>query len=80
MAAPTFIIQSFYLQGKKLVADQARKVGTAEAAVDGARRLAERKAGVVAYSVVYEPESDVTDDPKILFKTGRLPQELAGSD
>ena len=76
MSAPTYIVQSYHQQGRKLVADQARKMNSAEAAIDGAKRLADRKAGVVAYSFVYEPESDVTGEPRILFKAGTLPPEL----
>lgn len=58
------------------MADQAEKITSADGAIGAAQRLAERKAGVVAYSVVYEPESDVTSDPKVLFKWGKLPPEL----
>jgi hypothetical protein len=76
MSAPTYIVQSYYQQGRKIVADQPRKVNSAEAAIGGAKRLAVRKAGVVAYSIVYEPESDVTGEPRILFKAGTLPLEL----
>jgi hypothetical protein len=76
MSAPTYIVQSYHQQGRKLVADQARKLNSAEAAIDGAKRLADRKAGVVAYSIIYEPESDVTGEPRILFKAGKLPPEL----
>lgn len=78
MTAPTYIVQSFYEQGRRLIADQPRKLNTEKAAIDGAKRLAERKAGVVAFSVVYDAESDVTSEPVILFKAGKLPPEMAG--
>ena len=77
MLAPTYIVQSFFQQGRRLVADQARKVSSEKAAIDSAKRLAERKAGVIAYSVVYDPEADMTSEPKVLFKAGTLPPELA---
>ncbi len=78
--AITYIVQSFHKQGKKLVADQPHKMKTAESAVTGARRLVDKKAGVVAYSVGHDPEVDLTEEPKILFKAGQLPPELAGED
>ena len=43
--ATHFVVQSFYLQGKSLKADQARQFNTAELAIGSAKRLAERKAG-----------------------------------
>jgi hypothetical protein len=52
--AITYIVQSFQKQSKKLVADQPHKMKTAESAVTGARRLVDKKAGVVAYSVGHE--------------------------
>ena len=81
MATETaYIVQSFFKQGRKLVADQARKMKTAEAAVDSAKRLEDKKAGVVAYSIEYDAQADMTGDPKILFKAGELPRELAGDE
>jgi len=78
MTVPTYIVQSFYEQGRRLIADQPRKVNSEKAAIDGARRLVERKAGVVAFSVVYDVESEVTSEPVVLFKAGKLPPELVG--
>ncbi len=75
-ATINYIVQSFHKQGRKLVSDQARKMQSAEAAIDGAKRLVERKAGVVAYSIGYDAEADMTEDPKILFKAGELPREM----
>ena len=68
MSGPTYIVQSYYQQGRKVIADQARKV-------DGAKRLTGRPAWWL-YSILYEPEADVTGEPRILFKAGTLPPEL----
>jgi hypothetical protein len=49
-------------------------------AVDGAKRLVDRKAGVVAYAIDYDDAADQTEDPKVLFRAGQLPRELAGEE
>ncbi len=54
------------------------KMKTAESAIDRGKRLAPSKAGVVVYQVDYDAQVDMTSDPKILFKAGQLPPELAG--
>ncbi len=74
------IVQSYFKQGKKLVADQPKRMKTAEDAKAGAERLADRKAGVVAYSVEFDDATEETEEPQILFRAGQLPRELAGGD
>lgn len=80
MRATHFIVQSFHRQGKKLVADQPKKMTGQQEAIDGAKRLVDRKAGVVAYAIEYDDAADQTEDPKVLFRAGQLPRELAGDE
>ena len=80
MRTTHYIVQSFHKQGKKLVADPPKKMLGEREAVDGAKRLVDRKAGVVAYAIDYDDAADQTEDPKVLFRTGQLPRELAGED
>ncbi len=70
------VIQSFRRDGKRLIAEQPRRMKTPEAAVEGARQLAKAKAGVVAYTIATDAEVDFTGEPKVLFRAGDLPPEL----
>ncbi|SEP73029.1 hypothetical protein SAMN05216548_101358 [Faunimonas pinastri] len=75
-----FISQAFRKEGRRLVADPQQSHKTPEAAIDTARRLSDRKAGAVAFSVTGNPDVDNWEDPVILFKGGELPKELQGDD
>ncbi len=72
----SFVIQGFNKQGRRLVPDQPSKALNADDAINGARRLAERRAGVVAYSIEVDSEVDYWGDPTILYKTGEVPSEF----
>ena len=41
-----------------------------------AKRLADRKAGVVAFSLEVDNEADFAGEPVILFRAGQIPGEL----
>jgi uncharacterized membrane-anchored protein YjiN (DUF445 family) len=72
----TFIIQSFQQRGRKLVSDPLQRAKSAENAIATAERLAPSKAGVVAFSQEVDIETDSYDEPRVLFRTGSLPEEL----
>lgn len=74
----SFITIGFTQRGRSLVADQPRLSKTAEIAVDLAKRLAESKAGTVAFEQSHDAEAEIYDDPVILFKTGSLPPDFSG--
>ena len=70
------LVQSFRKEGRALKADPQQKFRTPETAVATAKRLAERKAGVVAYSIEVDNEADFAGEPVILFRAGQVPGEL----
>jgi len=75
--ATMYMVQSFQLKGRKLeAAGPPRLAKTAEAAIAAAERLAPTRAGVIAYSQEADVETDTYDEPRVLFKTGTLPQGL----
>ena len=76
----TYISQAFRKEGRRLVADPQQAHKTPEAAMETARRLADRKAGAVAFSVTGNADVDNWEDPVILFKAGELPKELQSDD
>jgi hypothetical protein len=70
-----FFAQAFRMDGRKLAAGQAERFRTAEKARETAERMAQSKAGAVAFQVTGDPDGEF-DPPVILFKAGRLPQDL----
>ena len=70
------IVQSFRRHGKRLIADQPRKMKTAEAAIAGAKQLVATRIGVVAYTIETDAQVDYTGEPKVLCRAGDLPPEL----
>jgi hypothetical protein len=74
--ATAYLVQTFVAKGSKLVADPVYPCRTAEAALITAERLKSSKAGVVAFSQEVDAETDIRDEPKVLYKAGRLPPGL----
>lgn len=72
-----YLVQAFKQVGRKLVADPMQLAKSAEKAVAAAERLGPTRAGVVAFSQEVDVETDSYDEPRILFRTGTLPRELA---
>jgi hypothetical protein len=72
-----YIVQPFSqaLRGR-LHADPPVSASDAAHALRLANRLAERKAGVVAFSRTGDPDLGELDDPIILARYGQLPPEL----
>jgi hypothetical protein len=71
-----YLVQAFTAKGSKLVADQSKPCKTEASAIATAERLEASKAGVVAFSQEVDVETDTYDEPKVLFKAGRLPPGL----
>jgi hypothetical protein len=71
-----YLVQAFRVgKGKKLTADPPIQCKTSEGARKRAELLADTKAGVVAFATSGDAElGEFDDEPKILFKAGRLPE------
>jgi hypothetical protein len=79
MARETVHVVQAYIAGKgnRLRADPPVPCKSADAARRTAERLALTKIGVVAFSSSGDQElGDYDDEPVIIFKTGRLPQQF----
>jgi hypothetical protein len=72
------IVQAYVAgRGNRLKADTPVPCKSAEAARRTAERLAETKLGVVAFSSSGDQElGEYDDEPVIIFKTGRLPEQF----
>ena len=83
-ASKLFTVQQFEMQGRRLGAGQAMQFKTA----DEARRRADRdgdRLGVVVGVVAIEQTVDVDtgeilEEPIVLARHGRVPDEVAGDD
>jgi hypothetical protein len=73
-----YIVQSFVAgRGNRLKGDTPVSCKTADAACQKAKRLGPTKLGVVAFSSSADLElGDYDEEPVILFKTGRLPDQF----
>jgi hypothetical protein len=81
MARVTNYVVQPYIQGRGagLKADVPTPCKTAEAARRMAERMAASKLGVVAYATSGDPDTgDYDEEPEILFRAGRLPEQFAG--
>lgn len=74
----SFVTIGFTQRGRSLVADQPRLSKTAEIAVELAKRLSENRVGTVAFEQSHDADSEIYDDPVILFKSGNLPPDFSG--
>ena len=75
-----YVVQPYIAgRGAGLKADTPTACKTAEAARRMAEKMTTTKLGVVAYSTSGDPETgDYDEEPVILFRTGRLPEQFAG--
>ena len=75
-----FVVQPYIAgRGAGLKADTPIACKSAEAARRMAEKMAESKFGVVAYSTSGDAETgDYDEEPIILFRAGRLPEQFAG--
>ncbi len=79
MATETvYIVQSFQPgRGARLKADPPSAHKTERAAQRVAERLAQSKTGVVVLANTGDPDTgDYDEEPKVLFRAGRIPPEL----
>ena len=74
----TFLVQAFSAgRGFVLKAERAIPCKSAEAAKRMAERMATTKLGIVAFSTSGDAElGDYDDEPVVLFKAGRLPEQF----
>lgn len=79
MARETFYIVQAFIAGKgnRLAADKPIPCKTADAARRTAERLSQTKLGVIAFASSGDQElGDYDDEPTIIFKAGRLPEQF----
>ncbi len=71
----TFYVVQPFTKGKRggLKADQPIQASSAEAAIRRAERLAETKAGVLAFAQTGDPEMGDFDEPIFLARHGDVP-------
>jgi hypothetical protein len=72
------LVQAFSIgKGNRLRPDTPIPCKSAEAARRTAERLAQTKAGVVAFSTSGDQElGEFDDQPDVIFKTGQLPEQF----
>lgn len=73
----SFITIGFVKRGRALQAEQPKISKTADAAIALAQRMADSKAGAVAFEQSHDAETDSYDEPVVLFKTGELPPDFS---
>ncbi|WEN14274.1 hypothetical protein PY254_13640 [Rhodanobacter sp. AS-Z3] len=67
------IVQPFDQVGRRLVAGQVLQFKTADEAARRAERLAEKHAGIVAYSMDVDEDGGDYGTPRVLFQSGDVP-------
>jgi hypothetical protein len=74
-----FVVQPYIVgRGAGLKADVPTACKSADAALRMAEKMAPSKLGVVAYSTSGDEDTgDYDDEPVILFRAGRLPQQFS---
>ena len=77
MMATYYVVQAFQT-GKRgvLIADQPREAKGVDHALALAERLAESRAGVIAFSRAGDPDTGDYDDAEILARHGVVPEAL----
>ena len=75
-----YVVQPYIAgRGAGLKADSPTACKSAEAARRMAQKMAPDRLGVVAYSTTGDAETgDYDEEPEILFRAGRLPEQFAG--
>jgi hypothetical protein len=69
-----YVVQPFDRATKGLVPGQVSQFKSADEAARRAERLAEKHAGVIAYSIDVDEESGEYGTPRVLFKAGEVPE------
>ncbi len=74
-----YVVQAYIAgRGAGLKADVPTSCKSAEAAQRMAEKIASSKLGVVAYATAGDAETgDYDEEPQILFRAGRLPEQFA---
>lgn len=68
-----YCVQPFWRDGHKLAKGTPKQFKTEEEARGAGEIAAKRNAGVLVFSVAGSPETDVWDDPLVIFKRGDVP-------
>lgn len=68
------VVQPFDLSARGLVAGQVSQFKSADEAARRAERMADRHAGIIAYSMEVDEESGEYSKPQVLFKSGDVPE------
>jgi hypothetical protein len=73
-----FVVLGFQMgKGGVLIADEPKEIHGGEArCIAAARRLAESRAGVVAFSRTGDPKMGDWDDAVVLFQAGVFPEDM----
>jgi hypothetical protein len=68
------VVQPFDQMGQRLVPGQVLQFKTADEAARRAERLAEKHAGIVAYSMDVDEDGGDYGTPRVLFQSGDVPE------
>jgi hypothetical protein len=68
------VVQPFDQVGHRLVPGQVLQFKTADEAARRAERLAEKHAGIVAYSMDVDEDGGDYGTPRVLFQSGDVPE------
>ncbi len=67
------VVQPFDLGNKGLAPGQVSQYKSADEAARRAERMADKHAGIIAYSMDVDEESGEYSKPRVLFKSGDVP-------
>jgi hypothetical protein len=75
-----YTVQAYNVgKGNRLKADAPIACKSADIACRTAERLAQTKLGVIAFSSSGDPDAgEYDDEPVVIFKAGRLPEQFGG--
>ena len=68
------VVQPFDRAGKGLIPGQVSQFKSADEAARRAERMADKHAGIIAYSMDVDEESGEYGTPRVLFKSGDVPE------
>ena len=69
-----YCVQGFIRAGRELTPRAQRHYDSEEAAIVDARRLSERVAGVLVFSIEGDPKHDLWSEPTLIRKYGSVPR------
>ena len=69
-----YCVQGFVRAGKALAPGSQRHHETEEAAINDGRRLSERAAGVLVFSIEGDAKLDLWGEPELIRKYGSVPR------